>query len=67
MSVLMGFNDFEWPETVEEQKKDYVINYKGPDHLGIKTRLRKWEYTVLHDGVLVRNVELNKMFKLFVI
>ena len=56
----MNFDDFEWPKTIEEQKKDYTISYSGPTNLGIKSTLRNWEYTVLPDGVLVRNYAISK-------
>jgi hypothetical protein len=59
----MNFDDFEWPKTIEEQKKDYTISYIGPTNLGIKSTLRNWEYTVLPDGVLVRNYAISKVFK----
>jgi hypothetical protein len=59
----MNFDDFEWPKTIEEQKKDYTISYSGPTNLGIKSTLRNWEYTVLPDGVLVRNYAISYVFK----
>ena len=52
-SVMMGFEDFDWPVSLDEMSKSYVINYTGPSNLGIKSQLRFWEYTVLHDGVQV--------------
>ena len=45
-AVLMDVNDFVWPESIEDMSKAYAINYTGPVHLGIKSTLRSWEYSV---------------------